>query len=353
MVVTFDSMSGSYPVGASPSVTVSGTSNKAGRTISADIYACSSKSYTTVASSTPNVAGTYDWSLVGIPVYDGWNSVSLSDGFNWQYIDVSTTNGSQDVSALTASVSGLTPTYQGTCGYQEYDAGAATTVTITGTTTAPDGTGNYTDPAGGSHSFQITNGTFTITGIQVFNGWNYISFYDTAWNYQYVYISTTNGVAKPQYLAITSPVQPYDGMGAMVMITGMNTVSGTITAGTTGFAPSVVRASVYNWATGNYTYYSSDSYEQYMYGDLPITYTANTFSLDVDFGITGDDIEVDVYAYDDATYANHGVTQEFNYPWGNYSNYYKPGAKATGATKNQAVNSEMMKQRLKATNRNR
>lgn len=351
-VLTTDAW-GTYLAGGSKKVTVSGTSNRAGRTISANIYACTLKSYTAVASSTPNVAGTYDWSLVGMPVYDGWNSVDLSDGYNWQNISISTTNLLKDVPALTASVTGLTPTYQGTCGYQEYDAGTANTVTITGTTTAPDGTGNYTDPAGGSYTFTITGGTFTIPGVQVYNGWNYIYIYDTAWNNQSVTITTANGKTKPQYVAITAPVQTYDAMGAMVMITGMNTVSGTITAGATGFAPSVVRASVYNWATGISTYYSSDSYDQNTYGDLPITYAANTFSLNVDFGLAGDDVEVNVYANDPVTYANHGVTQEFNYPFGNYSNYYKPGAKAAGATKNQAVNSEMMKQRLKSTNRNR
>lgn len=348
VVLTTD-MTGAYVAGTSASVTLTGTSSRAGRTITASIYACTSKNYSATASSTANASGTYDWSITGMPVYDGWNNVYLSDGLNSQNISVSTTNLAQDVGALTASVNSGTLTYTGSCGLKNWDTGAATTVTISGTTTAPDGTGNYTDSAGGSYPFTIVGGAYIITGVPVYQGTNYIYLYDSAWNYQTVTINSTNGAAKPKFVNIASPTQTLP-----TLVTGVQLVTGTITPGG-GYAPTIVRATVYSNVTFTNTMYSSDTYEQTTYGHLPLTYSATTgsFSFSVDFGM-GDDVYVDVYANDDVTWVTHRMSQEYNNLNGsNYSYYYKPGAKANGTIKNQAVKSEMMKQSLKSINRNR
>jgi hypothetical protein len=352
--VAYDALTMSYPVGVSPTVTLTGTSNRAGRTITANAYACTSQTFTATASSTANASGTYDWTISNIPVYDGWNSLSVSDGFNWQDLPVTTTNMLVPQSVMTTTVSPATKTSAGWCGGDTWDAGTALTVTITGTTTAPDGTGNYIDAGGANRTFTVAGGAFTIPNVALYDGFNFIAIYDTAWNQQGVSINTINGVAKPQFVAITAPVQTFDAVtGAMVAFGGINTVTGTITDATgIGYAPAVVRGNVYNFATGVRTYYSSDAYDQTMYGDLPITYAGNSFSFNVDFG-AGDDVLVDVYAFDDVISVSHGVTQEFNYPWGNYSYYYKPGAKTAGIAKNKAATSELMKQRLKSINRSR
>jgi hypothetical protein len=347
---------GDYLAGANQTVTVTGTTNRAGRTVTASMYSCTSQTYTTTASSTANASGTYDWSISGIKVYDGWNSLNVTEGSNWQYLNVSTTNGQLAQPALTATVTPGTVSYSGTCGYNSWDAGAATVVTISGTTTAPDGTGNYTDAAGSTHTFTITGGTYSIPNIALFDGYNNISINDTAWNWQSVGISTTNGVPKPQYVFITSPLNT-------AAVTGLQTVSGTISITTaSGYKPSTVEATVgvYDSATfmWNYVNYSSDVNQQTMYGKLPLTYDAATgnYSIsNVDFGPapSGNQVSVNVYAYDNVNYISHSVTTYYNDPYGNTTYYYKSGSKTVGAARNQAMTSEMLKQRLKSINKSR
>lgn len=367
--ITYDTVSMSYPAGASQTVTVSGTSSRAGRAITASSWACSSQNYSatavSVADGTDPVTGTptYSWSIPGIKVYDGWNSVGISDGPNWSNVSVSTTNLTFAQPALTATVVGLTATYTGTCGYNQWDAGALTAVDITGTTTAPDGTGTYTDATGSNLSFTIAGGNYSILNVALYDGYNSIYINDTAWNSQSVNINTTNGNPKPKFVAITAPANMVAGVA--VAVTGAQTVTGTVTdnlLAPTGYKPKIVQASVgvYDSATfmWTYTYYSSDANQQAMYGNSPITYnaTAGTFSFSVDFGAApnGKNTYVDVYAYDDVIYKSHGMTMYYNDPYGyNSTYYYKPGAKAKAASGNQAVTSELMKQRLKSINKNR
>lgn len=350
-------VNGDYLAGTNQTVTVTGTTNRAGRTVTASMYSCTSQTYTATASSTANASGTYDWSISGIKVYDGWNSLSATEGSNWQYLSVSTTNGQLAQAALTATVTPGTVTYAGTCGYNSWDAGTATSVTISGTTTAPDGTGNYTDAAGGNHTFTIAGGAYSIPNVALFDGYNNISISDTAWNWQSAGISTTNGVPKPQYVFITSPSNA-------VAVTGLQTVAGTITDPTaSGYKPGIVEATVgvYDSATymWNYFYYSSDVNQQTMYGKLPLAYDAATGSYSfsgVDFGPapSGNQTYINVYAYDNVNYLSHSITMYYNDPYGfNSTYYYKSGSNTGGAAKNQAMTSDMMKQRLKSINRNR
>ncbi|MBI4746754.1 MAG: hypothetical protein HY786_09535, partial [Deltaproteobacteria bacterium] len=348
--ITLDTY-GSYNTGSSATITVSGTSNRAGRTVTANSWACGTQlTYSATASNSANTSGTYDWSISGIKVYDGYSYVDLSDGYNWSNISVNSTNGAQAAPALTVSVSPGMLTSPGSCGYNEWDAGTATTVTISGTTTAPDGQGNYTDPTGANKTFTMTNGAFTITGVPVYDGWNYISLYDTAWNYQNVGIYTTNGLAKPQFVSITAPSNAS-------AVTDTQPVTGTITT-TTEYSPKVVRATVSTYdsstAINTYTQYSSDTYDQTNNGYSAMTYdgTANFSINSVDFGTGSTEVYVKVWAVDDVTWVSHGVAMDYNTGTAR-SYYYKPGSKANATPKNPAVTSEMMKRRLMSTNRNR
>lgn len=371
-VITYNTFNAYYPSGTSPTVTFSGTSSRAGRIITASLYSCTSKTYTatavSVADGTDPVTGlpTYSWSTPSITVYNGYNYPSISDGYNWQYPTVFTTNGASAPVVLTATVSGLTPTVTsltptitGSCGYNQWDTGATTTsVTISGTTTAPGGTGNYTDETGASKTFTITGGAYSIPNVLVYNGLNYIYLYDTAWNYQTVAINSTNGIAKPKFVAITAPLNT----STTSKVTGVQAVTGTITDPiASGYKPTVVRATlgVYNSTTllYTYTYYSSDAYDQTTYGDTPITYNATTgnYSFSANFG-TGSYTYIDVYAYDTVMYASHGMTMYYNDGVSGSTGstyYYKPGSKANVTARDQAVTSEITKQRLMSINRNR
>ncbi|MCR4303254.1 MAG: Ig-like domain-containing protein [Gallionella sp.] len=359
VTIGYDAGLGYYPAGASQTIMVSGTSDRPGRTITLSSYACTSQSYTTTADTSGN------WSFTGIPVYDGYNYPSISDGYTSQSLTVYAANAQFAVPTLTASVTGGTLTYTGSCGYKQWDAGTATSVTITGTTTAPDGTGYYTDATGGNHPFTISGGSYTISGVTVYGGgglgeWNYIYLNDTAWNYQSVSIYSTNTSAKPKFVNIATPVNT----NTASFVAGLQGVTGTITDPVaSGYAPSVVRAQMGVWNNTTYsytyTYYSSDVNDQNMYGDSAITYNATTgsYSFQADFGTVGSYTYIHVYAYDDVTYASHGMQMYYNDGTAGstgYSNYYKPGAKAGGAApRNPAVASEIMKQQLKSINRNR
>lgn len=346
-------MSGNYLAGASSTVTITGTSSRAGRTINASAYACSSKSYSTTSSSVANLSGTYDWSI-SVPVYDGGNYIYVSDGWSSNVsVNVNTTNTLLATAPLTAAVSPGTVTYAGTCGYNNWDAGAATSVTITGTTTAPDGTGTYTDASGANQTFTITGGVYTIANVALYNGSNYISISDTKYNYQSVYISTTNGVPKPIYVDITAPTNT-----SGTAVTGVQTVTGTVSDPTaSGYKPTIVNATVgvydaLTW-TWTYTYYSSDATEQSMYGKQAMTYTASTgtFSISgVDF--TGKYVYVDVSANDNVNYKYHNMTKYYNDGWNGlstgYGYYNKSGAVKQPSVRSQAVAAGIMKQRSKA-----
>ena len=345
-------MYGSYAAGASTSITLSGTSNRAGSSINTSLYACSSKNYSTTADASGN------WTIPAILVYDGYNSASISSGSSWQSLSVNTTNGVLAPFALTASVSPATVTYTGSCGFNQWDAGTATSVTISGTTTAPAGTGTYTDASGSNKSFTIdATGNYSIANVALYDGYNSIFITDTAWNNLNVAISTTNGVPKPQYIAISAPVNT-----SGTTVSGIQTVTGSISDPTTsGYKPSVIRASVGVYDSTNfqytYTYYSSDATDQTSFGNSPITYNSATgaFSFSANFG-TAAYTYVDVYAYDNVIYANHGLTMYYNDMTGVSSGttyYYKPGTKTKAVASNPAVTSSIMKQRLMNMNRNR
>lgn len=356
--IALDAVQNVYPAGVSPTVTFSGTATRPGMTVNLSVSACSAENYTATASTAANGSGTYNWSIANIKVYDGWNYVYLTDSaYNWSSYTVTTTNGVIPQSLMSTTVSPAVLITTGSCGSNNWDAGTATMVTITGTTPAPDGTGYYSDALGNQVAFTITGGSFTIPNVVVYDGWNGIYINDNAGNGNSIGVNTTNGVLKPQFVVVTSPS---NALGTP-LVTGIQTVTGTASDPSGKYMPSVVGATVGVYDSVNftwtYTYYSSDLLTQSM-GSSPITYDAATgnFSFGVDFA-AGSYLYVDVYAQDQVTWIQHGVTMYYNDAGATGSSgtfwYYKPGSKASSATNNSVIQSEMLKQRLRMTNRNK
>ena len=317
-------MYSNFNAATSTTISVSGTSNQAGRTITSDMWVCGKgMKYTTTSSSTANAGGKYDWTISGIKVYDGGNWININDGYNYPSgFNVNTTNGVKAPESLT--VTGVTGATKNTmfamCGSSDWGSVTATTVTITGTTTAPDGTGSYFDPTGAVGTFTISSGTFTISNVAVYDGYNNIGINDTDMNWYNVSVNTTNGVAKPKFVVITSPAHNTTG------VTGIQTVTGIFQG--TGYNPTRVNASTFNETTMTTTHYSSDPYDQKTFGDLPITLSAGTFSFDVDFGADPAKFtNINVFAMDETTWINHSHSISVNSTWGQ-EYWNKPGSKS-------------------------
>ena len=318
-------MYGEFDAATNGTVTISGTSSTAGRTIVANVFACSgAEFYDTLASTTANGSGTFDWSIT-VNVYDGWNNVDVNDGVSYVNVPFITANGVFPTPAMDATVDGLTPTYEG-CGFRSYDAGAATTATISGTTAAPDGTGSYFNGSGTAQTFDITNGAFSFT-VDLYDGGNYIGINDTNWNYFNVDIFTTNGNVPPRLLEIKSPLHDdvIDTTTGPVTVT----VTGTIDS-SSGFAPERVNAYVYDEGAMESMEYSSDTYEQTAYGRMPLAFDSAAGAFSFDVAVSSDQpVNINVDACSDTTGECHGHSIVVNnqYFYGEYS--YKPGAGST------------------------
>lgn len=304
------------------SVTLSGTTSLPGATIAAYLYACSvEERYVATA----DASGT--WTIPGVKVYGvlnaGSNYVYVSDGYMSRSVNVTTTNTQAlpsqplDVSLVSSS----TKTATG-CGFSEWNAGASTSVTITGQSTGGDGTGIYYDPINGMHSFPISGGSFSFS-VPVYDGMNYIRIYDTKWYYYEVRVSTTTtGNPRPNFVKIGSP--SHNGTAS-----GPTAISGTVRDPTaTGYSPSKVRATIYNSNIGTYKYFSSDPADQAK-GDQPMLYSAGTFSFNYDFGAGTGYSYIRVEAQDlvsnPSIYHGHEIYVNNIY---NYSEYYFKPRKA-------------------------
>jgi len=320
---------GTFQAGMSNTVTLYGTANRAGHPVTVQNNVCGNRiTKSTNASLTSNVAGSFDWSVT-MDVYgtynNGDNYYNVTDASNNRYVYVKSTN----------TVATPPPPFQAyaspgsmtgeSCTYREYDLSSlgalATSVTITGTTTAPDGTGHYQDPLNGNYPFTIVNGSFTIPGIALYSGWNNLYLSDTNYNSFQLSILTANNVPKPQFVMTTSP-------GNNDPVSGLTPVIGTISV-PTGFVflPDTVYASVYDGTTGAYKDYSSDLYMQQQYGYGAILFDGTNYSFDYDFGTPTNYSSINVYAYDNINGVSHGhqIYVNTGSTWGDY--YYKPGAK--------------------------
>ena len=316
---------GNYLAGTSNTVTLYGTSNRAGHAVSAEMQSCGELQQKTSYASTTLNGSTYDWTM-SFKVYgtapSGINDIYLKDGTG-QTISIYSENTVEYPAPAFATFVNVDAAY-GTpsvvskdCNSAHISVGTADTVGLSGSTTSLDGLGYYTDPLNGNHSFTISGGNFLVPDFTVYSGYNYIYLYDTDNNYFKLNIETSNTNTKPQYVAITQPANN-------ASVSGTVTVAGTVTAGA-GYSPKTVYAYVYNSAAQTYKYYSSDFYDQITYKYGALSYNGYDFSFSHEVGSDTASLLVDVYAYDNVNGVNHGHTIYLNESDCSY--YYKPGAK--------------------------
>jgi hypothetical protein len=311
-------------------VTITGTTNRPGVTVTAGLQVCNTQELYQTTSSTSPSGGLYAWSISGIKVYGilNTNGINISDGYNWRSVIVTSTNAQlpppPPLQILTVTPNaGSAVLVDLACGYTQYNVGNATAVTIAGKTNNP-GTGVYQDPINGYHQFTTDgSGNFTLN-IDVYDLVNNINIYDSKWNGQSLEIDTTNGVARPHFAQIISPLQN-------ASVSGVTTITGTALDPTgTGFTPTTVYAQIYNNNIGVYTYYSSASGDQANYGYEAITCngpggSCSAFSFTYDFGVGTDYSSIWVDARDDATEVDHGQNIYVNNINGYGQYYWKPG----------------------------
>lgn len=311
----------SYDAGSGATVTLTGTTDRPGATITAQLNGCSSTEwYQATASS---ASAPYTWTISNINVYKpiGTNYIYVGDGVAQHYVAVSSSNAVYPPQPLNATLTGGATQTAWSCGNTTWITGSALTTSISGTTTAPDGTGYYVDPINGRHSFPITGGKFAINDIAVYQGQNYIYLVDTAWNSALFTISSENGVTMPHFVSISSPVS-----GATIT-NGTITITGDVQDPTgTGYAPYRVTAQVYDYNDYMSTYYSSDPVDRQNNPTwLPITFSSGTFSFPYTIS-GGNAVYITVSADDTALNASHGAQIGINTSYQQY--YWKPGMSA-------------------------
>jgi hypothetical protein len=329
-----------YDAGSSATVTIKGTTNRPGATITASYYVCNEyETYTTTADGNGNwtIAGT------GINLYGGGGWINISGPGAWIQKYIRTTSNLLPVTRLSAGVAGSTP-MSNSCGQSSWDVGGSTAITITGTTALQNGTGSYTDALNSIHQFTIKNGQFTLSNVPVYTGSNqiWINIYnDPQGSSSHVLnLTALNTVVKPQYVTITS-------LTSGGTYTGTLAISGTVTdANASGFnvANATITASIYYGPTNEN--YSNDSWYQQQYGYLPITYNSNgVFSFNYDFQ-SSYCTYIRVNAWDKNTGETHYEEMYVNCI--NPHTYAKPGAPAPSPGVNQQW---LDMQQAEATNR--
>ncbi len=330
---------GQFDAGAENEVVISGTHSDPGRSIRARQWVCGGEQLVE-----GTVAADGSWSLT-VPLYDQFSGIEVTDGVNFQSINVTTTNpqtATPTMVADTITVSDGTtdavlgaPDNQG-CEYADYwsDTALATavTVTISGTSQNGEGTGQF-NGNGVNGTFTIAaDGTFTIPDVPLYDGFNFISVCDAAWSCYNLSFQTQNGVQPPAYVSVTAPTP-----GASV--SGDVEVAGTIEFNPTNgvaWSPDVVMANV-DWcdATGACQWISFSSDPNAPADVLPITFdaTAGTFSFTVP-GIPADTpVNVNVFADDNSdpnNFVSHGTNFRLNDAFATEAFYFK--AKGRGVS---------------------
>lgn len=332
-------------------VTIYGTTNRKERTITASMWTCGGNEiYSTQAASTLNSSGTYSWSIPGVKVYGGgsglYNDIYVTDGYYFgQNVSVYSLNSVPlpeapfRIETVTASLDGLlSPTYSG-CSYQEYGTGIGTgnnTITISGVSDM-NGTGYYIDQLGSNKSFDVTSGAFSIT-VPVYDQWNSFHFVDPGMRMFDIFVYTTNGIAKPKFVTITSPQHN------ATSVTGLKTVTAVVSDPVgAGFTPTEIWAYAYDSSTGISKSFTNNT------ANCPscstLTYSGSNISFNYDFGTSGTTYKyVEVYAYDSVRQISHLHGIYVNNQYGYGENSWKPGkAGNAGLYRERALSLEKMK----------
>lgn len=307
-------LGGDYLAAGSTTVTVTGnSSDTSGRKIVGTNWGCGGAEKVETTAD-----GSGDWTLV-MNVYQDYNNLEVTDGVNYEYVNVQTSNGVYPVLKMTAGVQGQVASYDG-CGFSQYNLSTETSAVITGATTAQDGTGQYWDADGVMQSFDIAGGVFSFTVANLYDGGNFISIDDTEFNHYNVDIFTSNGVIRPRYVEITSHSHGEVVSPATITISGVIDIA--------NFTADRVNGYVYDECTGTSYEYSSDNYEVTTLGKSPIVFTpgGSTFSFDFDVTANTCFTEFSVDGGNDTNFEWHGhrITINNVYNYGEYS--YKNGA---------------------------
>lgn len=315
-------------------VTVNGTA-KSGKTITAYI----SGQYYGTATATAGVSDTY---TISLPIYTGYNYISLTDGQNWSYLNVNTTTGSvwtPPLSKVTVTGSTLSSGGGTSDTWSSWNTSLGT-VDITGSSTVA-GAGSWSQSGATYGSGVLTSDgtTFTLTGVALGYGYNYFTLYDANWNSYSLTIYTSGGSGAPvKVVAITGPAQND-------AVNGAPTVSGTID--TASFTPVYVYGYVYDYTTGVSTYYSNQSADTTGTSAWaqPLTYSAGMFSFNTSVTSPNPTL-IEVWA-NDVNGIQHGHYVYVNNTYG-YTDYsWKPGSKATpGSAKAKAHRTEFVKKMM-------
>jgi len=325
---------------ATDTITIEGTSNVAGHTITFELFGCGGvERYTATAGDTADSDGNYAWVSPAITVYQGHNNIGVSNGPMWFNVSLNATNNIPlPDPVLAVSVTGATKDTFGRdeCGHSNWNAGSGSTVTITGTSESRDGQGEWrADGAFGR--FEIVDGAFSFE-VALYNGNNHIGVNDAEWNHHNLNIQTTGGTARPQFVALDTTT----------FAAGTQTVSGTIYADPagdgTGFKPDFVGGGMDACdSSGNCMWqeFSTDP-NAADWGALPMTLTPATdgsgnyqFSFTATFD--GNPSFLNIWAdgkNTDGMWAGHGIETPINdTSCSDCTRYWKPG-KATQSNVN-------------------
>lgn len=327
--------------GISNTITFSGTTNPY-RTVVATSSTCGGEqSYSAAADAAGN------WSISGVPVYGDLPSGTWFNIGNGYYsigysIYSSNLNPSPKrpfrITSVASSPAGLVPDPFNSqyCSDLYFSTTTDTAITVAGVTNAPDGTGHYLDSLGSNKTFAIAGGAFTVANIPIYNGINDFNFIDSIGQFFHVSVNTTNGVARPQFVTITSPIE-------QTPVNGIQQVLATVNDPTnSGFVPAYINAYIYNSTIGTQTGYSNAPGTGY----LPLSFDGVNVSFTHDFGISNSSwtvIEVDAcpsvgpchYHY---IYVNGFIT----------GGYGKPGqSKAVGAPNENMRRHEALKRMIR------
>ena len=334
-------VNGYYLAGGDTSAKINGTDTRPGWPISVSANFCGNyKQFLTTTSGTPDGSGKYPWTIT-VPAYKDYTYYYVEDGSSSFSVSLYATNNVLTPTAINASVTGGIKSYDYSCGSADWDVTAGGTgvkqITVTGTVSTADGTGTVRLPSGSISQFTISGGSFTISGIVVYDGWNNVQVYDTRGNGVTLNVLTANNEPKPPFVKFTLPTMNQN------VAPGSYLIQGSITdPSSSGYAPTYMYAYIYGWDGTSYTYqrFSTDLYEQQNgYGTLTLGAGTFSFTGNINQNTTWTEIYVSGYDYvrglshGDDIYVNTGST------WGEW--YWK-----TGGTRNPAKKSDPFSTRV-------